>query len=170
MPRKLGSRTSSRSAKPKFYLDESVAAWVAEVLRRLHQSVETASHAGLLGRADQEHFAHCWRRGRVLVTHDFDFADYKKAELPDTRNPGVIVLDCDSKDSAEVLRVLSYVPRIADVTAGRGWRHTRTVLGPTGFLRIRRRNRNTGADEIEQYRINTDGLFERVAPSGRRSK
>jgi hypothetical protein len=92
-------------------LDESVGIWVGDVLGLRHSNVETAEQAKLLGRADSDHFAYCWRRGRVLVTHDFDFYDYKNPELPDIRNPGVIVLDCDSGNAEGVEAILALFPR-----------------------------------------------------------
>jgi predicted nuclease of predicted toxin-antitoxin system len=157
-------RVSARIAKPKFYLDESVNVWVADVLGR-SQNVETAEDAKLLGRADEEHFAYCWRHGKVLVTHDFDFWNYRRSELPDTRNPGIIVLDCDSGDSESILRILKFLPRITDLVAERGWRHARIIASPSGFVRLRRRQRDTGAAAIELYRFSRHGAFERVDPN-----
>ena len=76
-----------------------------KILRELGINAQTAAQAGLLGRSDEDHFAHCWKRRKVLVTFDFDFIDYKNPNLPETRNPGVIALDCDvRKRPADDLR------------------------------------------------------------------
>jgi predicted nuclease of predicted toxin-antitoxin system len=149
--------------KPKFYLDESVNVWVADVLGLKHH-VQTAEDARLLGRGDPDHFAHCWRHGRVLVTHDFDFFDYKNPDLPDTRNPGVIVFDCDSGNSAAIEAIIAYLPRLSDLVGNRGWKHTRMVVTPAGRVILRRRNRNSGADEIEHYRLDDRRFFLRDTP------
>jgi hypothetical protein len=146
---------------PSLYLDESVDAFVQRLLRELKLRVESAAQAGLLGHSDQDHFAYCWKRRKVLVTFDFDFLDYKNPNLPDTRNPGVIVMDCDTRKRDQVLRTVSYVPRVAEIVGGREWRHTRSVVGPTGNVRTRRRNANTGAHEVEQYRLSSDDHLER---------
>lgn len=95
----------------------------------------------------------------MLVTFDFDFMNYKK--LPDTRNPGVIVLDCDNRKRDQVLRTASYLPRLDEVVGPSLWRDTRTVVGPTGHLRIRRRSRKSGAYEMETYRFTGDDELER---------
>jgi hypothetical protein len=145
---------------PSLYLDESVDAFVQQLLRALKMRVESAAQAGLLGHDDPDHFAYCWRRRKVLVTFDFDFLDYKNSNLSDTRNPGVIVLDCDTRKRDQVVRAVSYVPRMAEVVGGREWRHTRSVVGPTGNVRIRRRNANTGAHEVERYRFRADDRLE----------
>ena len=71
--------------------------------------MESAAQAGLLGHSDQDHFACCWKRRKVLVTFDFDFLDYKNPNLPDTRNPGLIVMDCDTRKRDQVLRSVSYL-------------------------------------------------------------
>jgi predicted nuclease of predicted toxin-antitoxin system len=156
-------RASPRAPKPKFYLDESVGVWVGDVLG-LHHSVQTAEQVRLLGRSDADQFAHCWRHGRVLVTHDYDFYDYQNPELPDMRNPGVIVLACDSGNSAAIQSILEFLPRLIDVFGERGWKHTRTIVGAKGLVSIRRRNRNSGADEVEHYRFARQGFFERQLP------
>jgi hypothetical protein len=156
-----GPRAADHTSRPKYYLDESVGIWVADVLGSRHQNVETAEQASLLGRADSDHFAHCWRHERVLITHDFDFYDYKNPEVPDVRNPGVIVLDCDSGDAAAIEAIIAYLPLITDLIGERGWRHTRTIVSPVGRVTIRRRNRNSGADEIERYRRGRQGPFVR---------
>jgi hypothetical protein len=151
-------------------LDESVGIWVADVLGRRHKNVETAEQAKLLGRADSDHFGYCWRHGKVLVTHDFDFYDYKNPELPDVRNPGVIVLDCDSGNTEAVEAILAYLPRLTDLIVERGWKHTRMIVTRSGRVTVRRRNRNSGADEIEHYRFAREGFFVRDAPSGPRRR
>ncbi|MGE3509290.1 MAG: hypothetical protein AB7N65_10445 [Vicinamibacterales bacterium] len=123
-----------------------------------HQGVETAEQAGLLGRADSDHFAYCWRSGKIMVTHDFDFYNYKNPELPDTRNPGVVVLDCDSGNTEGIEKILDFLPILADLIGERGWRHTRTVVSPSGRVRLRRRNRNSGRYQIEHFRLTSRGF------------
>lgn len=145
--------------RPKFYLDESVGVWVSDVMGLRHQSVETAEEARLLGRADADHFAYCWRRGKVVVTHDFDFYDYKNPELPDTRNPGVIVLDCDSGNTRAIEAILEFLPRLVQLIGERGWRHTRTVVSPSGRVRLRRRGRDSGEYQIEHFRLTSQGFI-----------
>lgn len=159
-------RAPRDAAKPKFYLDESVGVWVGDVLGRRH-NVETAEQAGLLGRSDSEHFAHGWRRGKVIVTHDFDFYDHSK--LPDSRNPGVIVLDCDSGNARGIEAILGLLSRLVDLIDDRGWRHTRIVVSPSGRVTVRRRNLNSGAEEFEYYRFVRAGYFVREV-SGRSAR
>jgi hypothetical protein len=133
---------------------------VADVLGHRY-SVRTAKRARLLGRSDADHFAHCWRTGRVLITHDFDFWDYQNPEVPDTRNPGVIVFACDNGDSAGIDATLGFLPRVCDLVGPFGWRDTRVVVGPKGAVRIRRRDQKSGNYEIEEYRVGRAGTFKR---------
>src|SRR5262249_32643804 len=131
------------------------------VLEELKIRSETAAQAGLLGRSDEDHFAYCWKKRKVLLTFDFDFIDYKNPDLPETRNPGVIALDCDIRRRDQVLRTVSYVARLPEVIGDRGWRQTRSVVGPTGNIRVRRRDASTGSQQIEHYRFTADDHLER---------
>jgi len=170
MMRERAPRASGKMPKPKFYLDESVGVWVGDVLGRRGHNVKTAEQANLIGRADSDHFAYCWRHGRVLVSHDFDFFDYKNPELPDIRNPGVIVLDCDSGNARAIEALLTLLPRITDLVGEFGWKHTRTIAGPTGRVTIRRRARNSGAYEIERYKFTREGFVARETPTRSRGR
>lgn len=147
---------------PPAYLDESVDSFVQKILRELRIRAETAAQAGLLGRSDEDHFAYCWKRRKVLLTFDFDFIDYKNPNLPETRHPGVIALDCDIRKRDQVLRAVSYLARLPEIVGGQGWRHTRSVVGPTGNVRVRRRNTSTKSQEIEYYRFTYDDCLERL--------
>jgi len=151
----------ARVAKPKFYLDESVSVWVADVLGR-HHHVETAESAHLLGRSDPDHFAYCWRHGKVLVTHDMDFWNYKNPELSDTRNPGIIVFGCGSGETKRILSMIPVLESLSALIGEVGWRDTRIMIGTKGAVRIRRRNRLTGEYVIEEYRLNASRLFRKV--------
>ena len=126
MPSRDVVRALTRAPRPRAYLDESVGRWVADVLN-VRENVQTAEQAGLLGHADPDHFAYCWRHRRVLLTHDFDFFNYKNPELPDTRNPGVIVFNCDSRDLKSVEKILTFLPRFWAVAGDAGWRRTRSA-------------------------------------------
>lgn len=53
-------------------MDEHVPHAVARALHRRGIDVLTASEAGLLGAADEEHLAHAHAEGRVFVTNDSD--------------------------------------------------------------------------------------------------
>src|SRR4051812_49025470 len=143
MPRKLVPAKRPDAPQPRLHLDESVPVWVADVLGRRY-NVQTARRARLLGRSDGDHFAHCWRRGRVIVTHDFDFWDYRNPEVPDTRNPGVIVLACDNGDTEGIIAILGFLSRVSELVGTSGWRDTRIVVGPKGAVRTRRRNEKSG--------------------------
>jgi hypothetical protein len=151
----------ARVAKPKFYLDEVVGVWVADVLGR-HHHVDTAESARLLGRSDADHSAYCWRRGKVLVTHDMDFWNYKNPELSDTRNPGIVVFGCGSGETERILSMIPVLESLSTLIGEAGWRDTRIVLGKNGAVRIRRRNRRTGDYVIEEYRLNASGLFRKM--------
>src|SRR5258706_9639725 len=96
--------STAKRGLPRLYLDESVDAFVQQTLRGLQIRAETAAQARLLGHSDEDQFACCWKRKKVLITFDFDFLDYKNPNLPDTRNPGVVVLDCDTRTRSGLAR------------------------------------------------------------------
>jgi predicted nuclease of predicted toxin-antitoxin system len=60
-------------AEIRFYMDECVAAAVADGLRRRGVDVLTVEDAGLLGASDAEHLDRARREGRVIFTQDDDF-------------------------------------------------------------------------------------------------
>ena len=125
-----------------------------------HQNVESAEDAGLLGHSDADHFAYCWRHRKVLVTHDFDFLD--EENLPDTRNPGVVVFNCDSRDEQSVARIIALLPRLRAVIGEAGWRHTRSVVSADGKARVRRSNSAIGKERTDTFRFTPQGHFEPV--------
>ena len=161
MARRRIRPTRARTAKPRFYLDEVVGVWVADVLGR-HHHVDTAESAHLLGRSDADHFAYCWRHGKVLVTHDMDFWNYKNPELSDSRNPGVVVFGCGSGETERILSMIPVLERLSGLIRAAGWRDTRIVIGKKGTVRIRRRNRRTGEYVIEEYRLDASSTFRKV--------
>ena len=76
-------------------------------------------------RSHEDQAAHAWREGRSIVTFDFDFFD--PAKPPQTRNPGVIVIDCDRSKQRDVDRAVNaiaefsiaggtYLPRLRHTT------------------------------------------------------
>ena len=58
----------------RLHLDESVRRAVAVMLSAEGIDVTTTADAGLIGEMDEEQLKHAAKTGRVLVTHDIDFA------------------------------------------------------------------------------------------------
>jgi predicted nuclease of predicted toxin-antitoxin system len=67
-------------------------------------SVETAAEAGLEGRDDGDHLAHCRREGLILVTLDGDFMDDRRYPIA-YQTPGIIQIVSTSE--ADIFRSLA---------------------------------------------------------------
>lgn len=84
------------------------------------------------------------------MTHDWDFWDAKK--LPDYRNPGVAILDCDRAHAQEVLQVVANLVRFC-ATFGHNWRHSRVAVTPHGTITVMSRDVASGAFRPTRYRF-----------------
>jgi predicted nuclease of predicted toxin-antitoxin system len=61
-----------------FQLDENMPSDVADLLGAAGHDAATASDQRLLGRGDDSVAARCRSQGRLLITHDLDFADVRR--------------------------------------------------------------------------------------------
>jgi predicted nuclease of predicted toxin-antitoxin system len=80
----------------KLKLDENIAESAAPRLATLGFDVDTARAEGLCGKSDEEVWTASQREGRLLVTHDLDFADARKF-APGTRHGLLLVRLPDSE-------------------------------------------------------------------------
>jgi hypothetical protein len=85
------------------------------------------------GRSDEDHAALCWREDRTLLTFDYDFIDPNK--LPNSRNPGVVIFNCDRRDAA---RIAAAVFAFAEFEhfAGAVTRRTRVIIRGDGQVSV----------------------------------
>ena len=72
-------RRSGLETKVRFYPDENVQIAIAEQLKRRGIDVITVRALGLLGDEDVNHLERATQEGRVLCTHDTDYADLAAA-------------------------------------------------------------------------------------------
>ena len=139
--------------KARFYLDESISPAVRDALVEQGYKVITAQEASMVGRADEDHAALCWRRGLILVTADRDFLDPRK--LPDNRNPGVVVLGPGQGGDA-VCRAAYFIGSLVG-PFGREWRGKRILVQASGEVTIWSRKGSTGAVTSTRYRFTRHG-------------
>ncbi len=98
--KRLARDRPPRRRRSRPYLDESVPAGVQRLLVIAGYNTRTVRQREMRGRSDEDQAALCWREDRTLLTFDYDFLDPQK--LPTSRNPGVVILDCDRRNDVEV--------------------------------------------------------------------
>ncbi len=111
-PLRLTERRGNR--RSRIHLDESVPSHVEKRLAEHGYHATTTRAKRMARRSDEDQAAYAWRERRSIATFDYDFFDPSK--LPQTRNPGVIVIDCDRSRDNEVRRAR---PRAVPVRAHR---------------------------------------------------
>ena len=87
----------------------------------------------MTGRPDEDQAALCWREGRTLLTFDYDFFDAQK--LPASRNPGVIILDCDRRDAVQLAGAVFAFSEF-ERFAGAVTRGTRIIIRGDGQVNV----------------------------------
>jgi Domain of unknown function (DUF5615) len=152
----MAGQVKSALQKARFYLDEPLGPEVRHELLRQGYKVITAQEVSMVGRADEDHAALCWRRGKILVTADRDFLDPKK--LPDHRNPGVVVLGPGVGGDA-VKRAAYFVGVLVGPFA-REWRGRRLLVQSSGEVTIWSR-KGTGVVTSTRYRFTRHGPSQR---------
>lgn len=150
--------------KPRVYLDECVGPAGVQVFVEARVHLQTAQQAGLLGRSDEDHFNHCWNSGQILVTHDWDFWNAKK--LPDYRNPGIAILDCDERDTEDVQQAARHFLRFCSL-ARHDWRRTRVAFAPNGIVTVMRQD-PSGAIRTRRFVVTEDEVKPFVLPRRKR--
>jgi predicted nuclease of predicted toxin-antitoxin system len=131
-------------------VDESLGPETARYLKTRACNVKFADDVGLRGRSDEEILGYAWREGRMLWTHDRDFLD--DGRFPEHRNPGIVVLPGGAGDDQAMavglitaLRIFGFGPT--------AWRKTKAIVSPTGEVKIRLRDFETGRIEARRYRL-----------------
>jgi predicted nuclease of predicted toxin-antitoxin system len=94
-----------KKRRAKFYAEESLRQPVVDHLRSRGLVIETAAEAGLRRRTDEDHSAHAWRTGRVLLAEDKDFLNPRR--FPLVKAPGTVVFDFGDGTSREIIRALT---------------------------------------------------------------
>lgn len=88
----------------RLLLDENVALSVAEHLDKEGHDVVTVREAGLEARSDAEVLGRAHREGRIVVTHDRDFAGVTR--VPQPIPVGVVVVRCRDQRPSTVRKAL----------------------------------------------------------------
>lgn len=90
----------------RFHLDESLDPVIAEALRRYGMEATSARDAELLGAADEEQLEFAAAHGRVLISHDADFA-----RLHSTRpgHAGIVLIRQRRYSIGELARIIALV-------------------------------------------------------------
>ena len=126
-----GKHPQRRRSRP--YLDESVPVSVQHLLAGAGYHIQTARQRHMGGRSDEDQAALCWREDRTLLTFDYDFLNPNK--LPNSRNPGVIILDCDRKEAAQVAATVFAFSEFEHL-AGAVTRRTRVIILGDGQVSV----------------------------------
>jgi predicted nuclease of predicted toxin-antitoxin system len=95
----------------QFHLDEHIHGAVAAGLRRHGIDVTTAADAGLLGATDPDQAAFALRTGRVLVTHDRDFARLASQGL---EHSGFIICHQKNLQIGKIIDAIVLIWELAD--------------------------------------------------------
>jgi predicted nuclease of predicted toxin-antitoxin system len=100
----------------RFLVDANLPRSTALVLRRLGHDVEDVRDVLPGGAEDETVASHAQRRGRALVTRDFDFADIRN--YPPAEYAGLVVLDLpEDATAALVNRTLESFARNSAILA-----------------------------------------------------
>ena len=116
--------------KARFLVDENMGEAAARLLVSVGYNTEFVGDVELAGKSDEAVFAYAWRKGRFILTHDYDFLDDRR--FPFNRNPGAIILPGATGDGsleralADVIRILApftdtHVGAKISVTPDRTW-------------------------------------------------
>lgn len=87
----------------RFHLDEHCPHAIAEGLRRLGIDVTTATDAGLLRAADEDHVAFGLAQGRVIFTEDDDFLSLNARGVP---HAGIAYCHQQTRSIGEIIAAL----------------------------------------------------------------
>jgi uncharacterized protein with PIN domain len=129
----------------KFLLDENLGDDAADWLRSQGFNVNTVRELGRAGASDQEIYQLAKRHDRTLMTRDAkDFWNDKS--FPLQGSPGLIVVEGDYYES--VVYAERYFGGMAEV-----WKETKVVVSGDGAMRIKQRERGTGAVTTRRYRF-----------------
>ena len=131
--RRLGLTARRGNRRSRLHLDESVPAHVEKTLADHGYHATTTRTKRMTHRSDEDQAAHAWREGRSIVTFDYDFLDPSK--LPQTRNPGVIIIDCDRGRNNEVERAVQTLSQFERIV-GPVKRRMRIIVRPHGEVSV----------------------------------
>ena len=138
--------TSVFKRRPKFLLDENLGNNAADWLRSQGLNVKTVRELGKGGASDQEIYQLARRDGRTLMTRDArDF--WNDREFPLEGSPGLIVVERDYHSS--IVYAERYFGGMAEI-----WRETKIIVSGDGTMRIKHRERDSGAVTTKRYRFN----------------